>query len=133
MLLFLSPDSVKLYVCLKEEGQRGEITNRFQPSDLLQYSTNRYGRYVKRCLKQQAPCWYRLLTAVQNAGITPPICCAVTSRYCLVKSIKSITELEMLKKQEMENWIIYVPNQRSKQNFDGNMKNTGCLLLILAF
>ena len=34
--------------------------------ELLQYNTNRYGVYAKRCSKQQVACWYRLLTADRN-------------------------------------------------------------------
>jgi hypothetical protein len=85
--------------------------------------------------KQQAPCWYWLLIAVQNAGIAPPICCAVTSRYFLVKNTKSITELEKLKIKKGK--LVHLYNESNflwrkiEQIFDGNMMK--CLFLILAF
>jgi len=69
---------------------------------LLQYNTNRYGSYAKRCSKQQASCWYRLLTADQNIGTASSICFVLRHGCCLVWNIKSTRVLVTFKNKEME-------------------------------
>jgi hypothetical protein len=85
-------------VCLNQEAKEEKIqpiifyttvhNKCCQPSELLQYNTKRYGSYAQRCSKQQAACWYRLLTAGQNIGTAPFICFAVTSRVLPSKEHK---------------------------------------------